>query len=72
MSTHSYCSAGTLDLDLLDQTMATLSVSLTLLGASFWEQVLDGGSKRWSGVSSIASTVACLGGMVQWVLAADV
>ena len=36
--------------DFPGRTMATLSVSLYLLGASFLEQMLDRGCKMWSGV----------------------
>jgi hypothetical protein len=44
-----------------DQMMAALSVSFSLLGASFLEQVLDWEGIRWSGGSSVASIMAGLG-----------
>jgi hypothetical protein len=46
-----------------DQTMAALSVSFSLPGASFLEQVLDWEGIRWSGGSSAASKMAGLDGM---------
>jgi hypothetical protein len=46
-----------------DQTMAALSVSFSLLGASFLEQVLDLEGIRWRGGSSVALKTAGIGGM---------
>ena len=40
-------------------------MSLSLMGASFLEQLPDGEDKRWSGVSFTASKTTDLGGMAQ-------
>jgi hypothetical protein len=49
-NSHSCCSGEILDLMSPRSGDGCTSVSLFLLGASFVDQLLDGGGKRWSGV----------------------